>query len=49
MKKENLIKNYTKLFTEYSNDSSFFNLQKKLTKVMNSLELEDNDIILAIS
>jgi len=49
MKKETLIKHYTGLFTEYSNNSLFLKLQKKLNKLLNSLELEDKDIILAIS
>ena len=49
MKKENLIKHYTDLFTKYPKDSSFLKLQKKLTKLLESLELEDKDIILAIS
>ena len=49
MKKETLIKHYTDLFTEYSNNSLFLKLQKKLNKLLNSLELEDKDIILAIS
>ena len=49
MKKENLINHYTELFTEYPRDSSFLKLQKKLIKLLNSLELEDKDIILAIS
>ena len=49
MKKENLIKNYTDLFTEYSQDSLFLKLQKNLAKLLNSLGLKDKDIILAIS
>ena len=49
MKKENLIKHYQDLFTEYPQDSSFLKLQKKLSKLLESLELEDKDIILAIS
>ena len=49
MKKDFLIKNYTDLFTEYPQDSLFLKLQKKLIKLLNSLELEDKDIILAIS
>lgn len=49
MKKENLIKHYTDLFAEYPQDSSFLKLQKKLGILLESLELEDKDIILAIS
>ena len=49
MKKENLIKHYTALFTEYQLNSLFFQLQKKLSKLFESLELKDEDIILAIS
>ena len=43
------MKHYTDLFTEYPQDSSFLKLQKKLTKLLESLKLEDKDIILAIS
>jgi hypothetical protein len=49
MEKENLIKHYADLFTEYPKDSLFLKLQKRLTKLLNSLELEGKDIILAIS
>ena len=49
MKKENLIKHYTDLFAEYPQDSLFLKLQKKLTKLLESLKLEGKDIILAIS
>ncbi len=49
MKKEILIKHYTDLFTEYPQNSLFFQLQKKLSKLLESLELKDKDIILAIS
>ncbi len=49
MKKELLIKHYTDLFTGYPQDSLFLKLQKKLTKLLESLNLEDKDIILAIS
>ena len=49
MKKETLFEHYTDLFVEYSKDSLFFKLQKKLTKLLESLELADKDIILAIS
>lgn len=49
MRKETLIKHYTDLFTEYPQDSSFLKLQKKLIRLLNSLELKDKDIILAIS
>ena len=49
MKKENVIKHYTDLFAEYPQDSSFLKLQKKLSKLLELLELKDKDIILAIS
>ena len=49
MKKELMIKHYKDLFTEYPQDSLFFQLQKRLSKLLESLELEDKDIILAIS
>ena len=49
MKKGNLMKHYTDLFTEYGEDSLFLKLQKKLNELLGSLELEDKDIILAIS
>ncbi len=49
MKKEILIRHYTGLFAEYLQNSLFFQLQKKLTKLLNSLGLENKDIILAIS
>ncbi len=49
MKKEFLIKIYENLFTEHPKDSLFLNLQKKLTKFLESLELKNKDIILAIS
>jgi len=49
MKKENLMKHYTDLFTEYPKDLLFLKLQKKLTPFFESLKLEDKDIILAIS
>jgi hypothetical protein len=49
MEKQILIKHYKDLFTEYPKDSSFLKLQRKLTKLLGSLELEDKDIILAIS
>jgi len=49
MENGTLIRNYTDLFIEYSQDSLFLKLQKKLSKLLNSLELEDKDIILAIS
>jgi hypothetical protein len=49
MNKGTLIEHYTDLFTEYPQDSSFLKLQKKLTKLLESLELENKDIILAIS
>ena len=49
MKKENLMKHYTDLFAENPQNSSFLKLQKNLTKLLESLELENKDIILAIS
>lgn len=49
MKKENLINHYTELFTEYPQDSLFLKLQKKLIRLLNTLDLEDKDVILAIS
>ena len=49
MGKKNLIKHYTDLFTEYAENSLFLKLQKKLTKLLESLELGDKDIILAVS
>jgi hypothetical protein len=49
MKKENLMKHYTDLFTEYGENSSFLKLQKNLNNLLESLELKDKDIILAIS
>lgn len=49
MKKEFSIKHYRDLFIEYQKDSSFLCLQKKLTKLLDSLKLEDKNIILAIS
>jgi len=49
MKTDFLIEHYSNLFTEYPQDSSFLKLQKKLTKLLNSLELKDKDIILAVS
>lgn len=49
MKKEYLIKHYKDIFKEYSKDSSFFQLQKKLSNLLESLELENKDIILAVS
>ena len=49
MKKEFLIKHYKDFFTEYPKDSLFLKLQKKLSKLLNSLQLQDKDIILAIS
>lgn len=47
--KKALIKHYTHLFTEHPNNSSFLKSQKKLTKLLESLELTDKDVILAIS
>lgn len=49
MEKESIMKHYTDLFVDYPKDSLFLKLQKKLTKLLNSLELKDKDIILAIS
>ena len=49
MKKEFMIKHYKDLFNEYSKDSLFLKLQKNLTTLFESLELEDKDIILAVS
>ena len=43
------MKHYTDLFSEISQDSLFFQLQKKLSKLLESLELQEKDIILAIS
>ena len=45
------IKHYTQLFKNerITSSSLFLKLQKKLTKLLNNLELEDKDIILAIS
>ena len=43
------MKHYTDLFTEYPKDSLLLKLQKKLIKLLESLKLEDKDIILAIS
>lgn len=44
-----LIKHYKDLFIEYPKNSLFLNLQKKLTKLLESLNLKDRHIILAIS
>ena len=49
MKKEILIKHYKDLFTEYGENSLFLKLQKNLTPLFESLELEWKDIILAVS
>jgi len=49
MKKEFLIKHYEDLFTEYGENSLFLKLQKDLTPLFESLELEWKDIILAVS
>ena len=45
------IKHYTQLFENemITSNSLFLKLQKKLTKLLNSLKLKDKDIILAIS
>jgi hypothetical protein len=45
------IKHYTQLFESerITDNSLFLKLQKKLTKFLESLELEGKDIILAIS
>ena len=44
-----MIKHYKDLFNEYSKDSLFLKLQEKLTPLLQSIELEDKDIILAVS
>ncbi len=49
MKRKTSIKHYENLFSEYPNNSLFLKLQKKLAKLLESLELADKDIILAIS
>lgn len=49
MKRENSINHYKNLFNEYPQNSLFLKLQKKLTELLNSLNLENKDIILAIS
>lgn len=49
MEGQTLIKHYEDLFIEYPKDSSFLYLQKKLTKLLDSLKFEDKNIILAIS
>ena len=49
MKRENSINHYKNLFNEYPQNSLFLKLQKKLTELLNSLELEWKDIILAVS
>ena len=49
MRQEILIKHYKDLFTEYGENSSFLKLQKKLNKLLESVELKDKNIILAIS
>ncbi len=49
MVEQALIKHYKDLFIEYPKDSLFLNLQKKLTKLLESLDLKDMHIILAIS
>jgi len=49
MEEESIMKHYIDLFIEYPKDSLFLKLQKKLTKLLESLELKDKDIILAIS
>jgi hypothetical protein len=45
------IKHYTQLFENerITENSQFLKLQKKLTKLLESLELGDKDIILAVS
>ena len=45
------IKHYSQLFESerITSNSLFLKLQKKLNKLLNSLELEGKDIILAIS
>ena len=49
MEKENLIKHNKDLFTEYAENSLFLKLQKNLTPIFESLELDNKDIILAVS
>ena len=49
MEKDFLIKHYRDLFTEYGENSLFLKLQKNLTPLFESLELEWKDIILAVS
>lgn len=49
MKKEILIKHYKDLFTKYGENSLFLKLQKNLTSLLKSLELEWKDVILAVS
>ena len=49
MKEETLIKHYADLFIGHPKDSLFFKLRKKLVKLLESLDLADKDIILAIS
>ena len=49
MKEEFLIKHYEDLFTEYGENSLFLKLQKNLTPLFESLELQWKDIILAVS
>lgn len=49
MKKEYLIKHYKDLFNEYPKDSLFLKLRKNLTPLFTSIELQNTDIILAVS
>ena len=49
MQEQGIIINYINLLNRASKITKFLNLQKKLTEFFNSLELENKDIILAIS
>ena len=51
MQAQGKFQHYSALFDDkrIAKDSLFFQLQKKLTKLLESLELQEKDIILAIS
>jgi hypothetical protein len=51
MQAQGKFQHYSALFDDkrIAKDSLFLKLQKKLTKLLESLKLEDKDIILAIS
>ena len=49
MEREILIKHYEDLFSEYAENSLFLKLQENLTPLLESLELKERDIILAVS